>query len=411
MRRRLDRPGSFDVWPVFTDALSGLVMVLVFLLTIFVIGETWLAHEVSGRDSAIGRLDATIAQLRQLAFGAERRADSSAARVRELEETVAGRDLDLADLRAALAQAEAGRTQLDAELAHTRQAAAAQQASLSAARDQAQTQAAVAGTRITSLEQRVGELLAELQRLNAALGARDAESSQLREQQQAAALQAQQLADELGRQQAAAQDAQTQAAAQIGELEAALTAQSSELAARQTRIGEQEAHIAELDRQIRARLVERVEQLQRYASEFFGRLRQVFENNPDIKVVGDRFVFQSEVLFDTGQARLNEAAKPDLDKFVNVYRQLAGQLPDDLPVVIQVIGHTDHVPVGGGRFRSNWELSSARAQAVVDYLITQGIPPQRLAAVGMGEFHPLDTGDDAEALRRNRRIELKITSL
>ncbi|HNM44583.1 OmpA family protein, partial [Plasticicumulans sp.] len=199
-------------------------------------------------------------------------------------------------------------------------------------------------------------------------------------------------------------------AGQLDEQATALAATQTKLAERDATVTEQAERLDELDRQVRLRLVERVEQLSRYASEFFGRLRTLFEDDPDIRVVGDRFVFQSEVLFGSGEAALSEAGKPDLDKFAGVYRQLSGRLPEDLPVIIEIIGHTDREPIRASRFRSNWELSTARAQAVVDYLIRQGIPPQRLAAVGMGEFHPVDPADTPEAFRRNRRIELKITS-
>ncbi|HMW41372.1 MAG TPA: OmpA family protein, partial [Plasticicumulans sp.] len=199
-------------------------------------------------------------------------------------------------------------------------------------------------------------------------------------------------------------------AGRLDEQATALAATQTKLAERDATVTEQAERLDELDRQVRLRLVERVEQLSRYASEFFGRLRTLFEDDPDIRVVGDRFVFQSEVLFGSGEAALSEAGKPDLDKFAGVYRQLSGRLPEDLPVIIEIIGHTDREPIRASRFRSNWELSTARAQAVVDYLIRQGIPPQRLAAVGMGEFHPVDPADTPEAFRRNRRIELKITS-
>ncbi len=165
-----------------------------------------------------------------------------------------------------------------------------------------------------------------------------------------------------------------------------------------------------MDRLIKRRLVERVEELEKYSSEFFGRLREIFSDNADIKIVGDRFIFQSEVLFPSGRARLRPGGERSLDKFVQVYRQLAGRLPPDLPVLIEVQGYTDRVPINTARFANNRELSVARAMGVLDHLVTQGIPPERLAAVGMGEFHPIDERDTAEAYHRNRRIELKITA-
>ena len=189
----------------------------------------------------------------------------------------------------------------------------------------------------------------------------------------------------------------------------ALAVNQQELAQRDATIVQQKGRIEALDSALKKKLLERVEELEKYASDFFGRLREVFANNPDIKVVGDRFVFQSEVLFASGEATLSASGSGDLDKFAMVYQQLAARLPPDLPVIIEVQGHTDRVPVRG-RFPSNWELSTARAQQVVNYLVQQGIPPERLAAVGMGEYHPIDPADTPEAYRRNRRIELKITS-
>jgi chemotaxis protein MotB len=198
-------------------------------------------------------------------------------------------------------------------------------------------------------------------------------------------------------------------AAELERLNRALAANQQELAQRDAVIVQQKGRIEALDSALKKKLLERVEELEKYASDFFGRLREVFANNPDIKVVGDRFVFQSEVLFASGEATLSASGSGDLDKFAMVYQQLAARLPPDLPVIIEVQGHTDRAPIRG-RFPSNWELSTARAQQVVNYLIQQGVPPARLAAVGMGEYHPIDPADTPEAYRRNRRIELKITS-
>jgi chemotaxis protein MotB len=197
--------------------------------------------------------------------------------------------------------------------------------------------------------------------------------------------------------------------AELERLNRALAVSAEELAQRDTVIIAQQDRIEALDSALKKKLLERVEELEKYASDFFGRLREVFAGNPDIVVVGDRFVFQSEVLFGSGEATLSANGRGDLDKFAAVYRQLATQLPPDLPVIIEVQGHTDRVPIRG-RFPSNWELSTARAQEVVNYLILQGVPPERLAAVGMAEYHPIDPNDTPEAYRRNRRIELKITS-
>ncbi len=339
MPRRRDPLSEFNVWPAFTDALGGLVMVLVFLITIFVITEVLIGREIMGKDSAIGQLQRLISHLEGLAGDAEKEAARLRGQVQGLESTVGDRDTLLAQLRAEMAAAQAARDTLSADKSKAEQ-------SLKSTQEQT-----------TLLNLRAARLALELERLNRALAA-----------------------------------------------------SQEELAQRDVVIVTQKGRIEALDSALKKKLLERVEELEKYASDFFGRLREVFANNPDIKVVGDRFVFQSEVLFAPGDATLSASGSGDLDKFAMVYQQLATRLPADLPVIIEVQGHTDRTPIRNSRFPSNWELSTARAQQVVNYLIQQGVPPQRLAAVGMAEYHPLDPADNPPAYRRNRRIELKITS-
>jgi len=329
MRRRRESPGDFNVWPAFTDVLGGLVVVLVFLITIFVISEVLIGREVARQGSGVEQLEQVVDELFT---------DLGLATDENTQLTTR-----VAELRSTLQATEAEREALQATLTDTRASAADEQARMEA--------------RISTLTRRTEEMTTELRRLNRALGSTE-----------------------------------------------------EELATRDALIAEQSGRLEELDGLIKERLLDRVEELEKYTSDFLRRLRDVFADNPDIKIVGDRFVFQSEVLFSSGEADLSGGGEGDLDKFVDVYQQLADALPEDVPVIIEVQGHTDKVPVSGGRFESNWELSAARALNVVDYLIDRGIPPERLAAVGMGEYHPIEAGDDPEALRRNRRIELKITS-
>jgi chemotaxis protein MotB len=153
-----------------------------------------------------------------------------------------------------------------------------------------------------------------------------------------------------------------------------------------------------------------VQELARYRSDFFGRLRQILGNRPEIRVVGDRFVFQSEVLFDTGAATLKPQGNAELDKVADAILDLSKEIPPDIPWVLRVDGHTDKRPLtGSGEFKSNWALSAARAISVVQYLASRGVPPQRLLAAGFGEYQPVDLGSTDDALARNRRIELKLT--
>jgi chemotaxis protein MotB len=174
---------------------------------------------------------------------------------------------------------------------------------------------------------------------------------------------------------------------------------------------EQQVQIADLGRRLNLALASKVEELARYRSEFFGRLREALGDRPDIRVVGDRFVFQSEVLFDSGSAVLGLEGQEQLWQLARTLKDVAQSIPSDIKWILQVDGHTDTVRIATPQFPSNWELSTARATSVVKFLISQGLPAQRLAAAGYGEFQPLDEGGaDEAARRRNRRIELKLTS-
>jgi len=190
---------------------------------------------------------------------------------------------------------------------------------------------------------------------------------------------------------------------QIAALEAALDASKE-------KDQEAQAKIADLGKRLNVALAQRVQELARYRSDFFGRLREILSKRSDIRVVGDRFVFQSEVLFSAGNDAVNTEGQGELDKLAEAILELSGQIPPEIDWVLRVDGHTDTIPLSGtGRYRDNWELSSARATSVVKFLIENGVAPDRLVAAGFGEFQPLDPADTAEARNRNRRIELKLT--
>ncbi len=172
---------------------------------------------------------------------------------------------------------------------------------------------------------------------------------------------------------------------------------------------EKEVQIADLGRRLNVALATKVQELARYRSEFFGRLREVLGDRHDIRIVGDRFVFQSEVLFATGSAELGESGRAQLAQLAQTLKEIAARIPKDLPWVLRVDGHTDRRPINTPEFPSNWELSTARAISVVRFLMDQGIRADHLAATGFGKHQPLDPGFGEEALRRNRRIELKLT--
>ncbi|MDQ0348492.1 peptidoglycan -binding protein [Ancylobacter vacuolatus] len=211
-------------------------------------------------------------------------------------------------------------------------------------------------------------------------------------------------------------DATAQAAAQIAILNQQIAALRRQIAALEEALNisdqkdkESQSRLADLGKRLNVALAQRVQELTRYRSDFFGRLRAILGDRPDVRVVGDRFVFQSEIFFDRAAAQLRGDALPALDKLATALIELEKQIPADLPWVLRVDGHTDDRPISTPLYPSNWELSAARAIAVVQYLAQKGVSPQHLVAAGFGEYQPIDSGSDDEARARNRRIELKLT--
>jgi chemotaxis protein MotB len=208
---------------------------------------------------------------------------------------------------------------------------------------------------------------------------------------------------------ASQQDFILQLTQRIDALQEQLRQISAALQLQETISAEREAEIAGLGQRLNRLLAERVNQLERYQSEFFGRLRDILEDNENIRIVGDRFLLPSELFFSSGSAELGSAGRAELDKLATLLLEISNKIPDDVDWILRVDGHTDRVPINTPAFPSNWELSTARAVAVVRYLASQGVPQRNMAAAGFGEFYPVDSGSSAEALQRNRRIEIKLT--
>ena len=220
------------------------------------------------------------------------------------------------------------------------------------------------------------------------------------------------LTDELTKQKEISNEALAQVELlnqQISALRRQLATLEAALEASELRDKESQAQIADLGKRLNAALAQKVQELAKYRSEFFGRLRAILGNRPDIEIVGDRFVIQSEILFSSGSADLNPNGIDQLRKITDAVREIAGQIPNDIQWVIRIDGHTDVNPISTAQYPSNWYLSSARAIAVVNFMVKEGVAPSHLVAAGFGEFQPLDKGTSPEALKRNRRIEFKLT--
>jgi chemotaxis protein MotB len=325
---RARRRETMNYWPGFVDALSTLLLVFTFLLSVFVMSQYFLTRDVGGKDKALTRLNRQIEELTEL----------------------------LALEKGGKAEAQKRIATLTANLEATRRERDNLYASVAAGAGNAAT-AIAAQKRLSAGAQATVDLLNQ----------------------------------------------------QIAALRSQLASVQEALSASEAKDKDSQARIADLGSRLNVALAQKVQELARYRSDFFGRLREILGDNPDVKVVGDRFVLPSEVLFDRAKASLSPQGKAQIDKVAAVLADVAKEIPPDIPWVLRVDGHTDKKRIRSAPYKSNWELSAARSLAVVEYLIGKGFDPHHILAGAYGDQQPIDDGDSEEALRRNRRIELKIT--
>jgi chemotaxis protein MotB len=490
-RGRRSREHTINIWPGWVDALSSLVMVVIFVLMVFIIAQFYMSNTLSSRDQALTRLNRQLTELSDL-LAMEREANADlrvniAQLSAELQSSTANRE----SLTASLAEAQAKQDQLNAQVSALSRRGdqatgeitqvsreledaykvieadrqkietslreiASLQSDIQALRDvreQLETQVAA----LTALSQRAeaerDRTAEQLQRTEAA-HAKATEELRLTAEQREALMaelsavrdRSQQLESQLSTERERTTLAQreieqrdirldelklaldqTQAAlagekkltdesraevAILNQQLAALRDQLSRLTASldlaESKSEEQQAQISDLGRRLNLALASKVEELARYRSEFFGRLREVLGSRQDIRIVGDRFVFQSEVLFPSASATLEEGGKDQLAKLANTLLEIALRIPPEVNWIMRVDGHTDPRPISTPQFPSNWELSTARAISVVKFLVERGVPADRLVAAGFGEYQPLDPTRNEDAFARNRRIEMKL---
>lgn len=377
MSRRRARP--MEAWPGYVDVLSTLLMVIVFVLMVFVIAQMFLSQALSGRDDALAKLNAQISEIASMLAMEKKTAEDLKDQLSQMS----------GELASATAERDETKNQLNVVIGE--RDAANRQAALSA--DQAKKLADAYQTidadraRITALLSDIAALESLKDDLQQKILGSDAEKKKITDE-------AQLQVELLNKQMLALRE-------ELGRITAALDA--SELKAK-----DQEVQIVDLGNRLNAALASKVEELARYRSEFFGRLREVLGDRQDIRIVGDRFVFQSEVLFDSGSAVLGDAGKSQLDDLATTLILLSMDIPKDLDWVLRIDGHTDKRPIATAQFPSNWELSTARAGAVAKYLISRGLPADRMVIAGYAEFRPLDPADNDAAYNKNRRIEFKL---
>ena len=461
-RRR--QHNGLDAWPGYVDALSTLLMVTIFVLLVFVLAQGLLSVTLTGKDKALERLNQEISQLTDmLSLERGRAADlqgNVASLAHDLAEVTTARDAlahRLSTAEAAVAQdatqvssLTAARDRLTAQLADSVVQAQSASARLNDIQGQLgqQTQAAATAnsqlvttqTALTATQQKLSRTDVSLSQATAATHAADMRAADLQTQLTTALARAdtaeanlatansslQQDQSQLAQEQQAvsagssalSQQKQATSAAnadialldqQMAQLRAQLTAIASALQLQENQGRDKDAQIADLGRKLNLALAAKVQELQRYRSDFFGKLREILKNQPNIKVVGDRFVYESDVLFPVDGANMTPAGQSQIGDIATAVKGIMKEIPPNISWMLRVDGHADSQPVTSGQYKNNWELSAARAIAVVQLLIQDGVPADHLAATAFADTQPIDPAHNAVAYAKNRRIEFRLT--
>lgn len=441
---------SVNTWPGFVDALATLLMVIIFLLMIFVIAQFFLNDAISGRDDALNSLESQVSELADM-LALERRTTADLRLnvdqlSQELKTSVAVQDDLRTSLRALTTRAESAEDKsrsLTTQLTDAREKNLNQLEQISglsndvealtSLRDKLKEEVAgllqraktaeseAARLSETVVEQKsalniseetINKQIEELARLTHDVKTLQALKTDLENEVMQLAGRVEETEGKLLSEKELSESARAEVALlnqQMEALRSQLAQISVMLDASEAEAAEQKAEIQSLGKRLNAALAGKVQELSRYRSEFFGRLSEILGGAEGIRIVGDRFVLQSELLFDQGSADLGEAGQEQMKRLAKTLKELAEKIPDDIDWILRVDGHTDSIPIHNLRYESNWELSAARAISVVKFLISQGLQANKLAATGFGEYQPIDKGSDTDAMRRNRRIELKLT--
>jgi len=435
-RRRNTAAGTVNIWPGFVDALATLLLVFIFLLVVFVLAQVLLTQAMSGKDDALNRLNRQVAELADL-LDLERQANVDLR-------------LNIAQLSSSLQTTAADRDQLQVQMRQMITRAEQAEDALAAAQSRELISKEVSQRRLLELEslrrdvealrKLRGTLEAQVGKLSQNLAARETQLGKIRDRskelqsrlasERERTLLAQKeieereirlselldlytrLEEDYNAEQVLTKDQKAQVGVlnqQILALRREIQQLNAALEASEAKDQKDQATITDLGKRLNRALASKVQELTRYRSEFFGKLREILGDRRGVRIVGDRFVFQSEVLFGSGSDHLEVEGQAQIAQMATTLVEIARQIPVEINWVLQVDGHTDAIPINTPQFPSNWELSAARAISVVKFLVEQGVPAKRLAATGFGEFQPLDARSGEIANRRNRRIEFKLT--
>ena len=377
LRRR--RP--LEIWPAFVDATSSLLLVVVFALLLAVLGQLVLGTALAGRDEALASLGLRISKLAEIL-------SLEQAETTRLEQLLAVRTASLTESQTRISEQQEtirGQTALLAE----------RDLKLGALKDRLSNQIGL----VETLQRDIEALTALRDQIRAELEQQIAAREDIRQQLQTeSALNLDNLA------QIALLNKQ------LGEFRQQLAALADALEIAEQELADRQIVIEDLGQRLNTALASKARQLQRYRSEFFGRLREALGQYPDIRIEGDRFILPSELLFESGSDQLGAEGRQQVARLARTLNEIAAIIPAGIDWILRVDGHTDRRPINSERFQSNWELSAARAISLVRQMAANGVPLARMAAAGFAEYHPADPAETAEAYARNRRIELKLTS-
>jgi chemotaxis protein MotB len=427
---------AVNVWPGYVDALSALLMLVIFMLLIFTVAQVFLAQTLSSRESELDLLNVKLAEISN-ALQVQRNTNQSLSeklsvlrnqyaqgeffqnmleqKVAELEkivtadkEAISIQLSELAQLQQDIVALKQVRKDLENDVASLASTLKIQDQNIEQLETGLENRLALIGT-LRDNSQALQAKLASQQNMTM-LAQKDIEQKEFLIQDLVAIVGEgkEALRDEKKLSASAYADVKN-LSAQIDALKNKLNSISSALRLEEKKTASQETQMANLGQRLNTLLAERVNELEQYRSDFFGRLRQVLVKSPDIRIEGDRFLLPSALFFASASATLGERGKQELNKLAQTLNEISVAIPGDINWILRIDGHTDQLPISTLRFPSNWELSTARAVSVVRYLTEQGIAPKRMTAAGFGEFHPVDPGQSEAAYQRNRRIELKLT--
>jgi len=414
---------SFNVWPGYVDVLSALLMVVIFVLLIFTVAQFLLSEILSGQESELSQLHRQINEITELLGLEQKKTKQFSVEIISLSEQVTSLTGEKSRLDQLVDKITNEAENTEVELRDQLMTVISLQEDISTLRqirDELEKKAGELASVLASKTNELGEVRDRSKVLEARLSDQRDRTFLVQKESEDKEIRIQALTALIGNQKQALEEEKSLSASvrsevvllnqNIRNLKVKLEEISRALDTAEMEKQSQAVVIEDLGKKLNLALARRVNRLEQYRSEFFGRLKQVLGENPFVSIEGDRFIFQAELLFGSGSATLEPDGKIQLGQLSDILRELSKKIPEDINWILRIDGHTDQIPINNERFASNWELSTARSLSVVRFLSEKGIPENRMAAAGFSKYHPLDPAQTEDAFRKNRRIEIKLTS-